>query len=130
MPRRPFRDGLMTLEPLALVGTRCRNCGATSFPWRSTCPKCRSSEEPEQVELSTTGTLYTYTIVRQAPPGEQVPYGLGYVDLPEGVRVLAQLDRTRLDELEVGIDVRLAPRPMGQADDGAELVGYLFEPTV
>lgn len=127
MTRRPFREGLMTLDPFALTGTRCR-CGAVSFPARSVCPSCRKADDSEPTTLSSTGTLHTYTIVRQAPPGEEVPYALAYIDLPEGVRVMAQVDRTRLDDLEIGMPVRLAERSMGRAEDGTELVGYQFQP--
>lgn len=123
---RPFREGLMTLEPFALIGGQCPHCGTTSFPVRSTCSACRRTDDPEQVTLSDSGTVYSYTIVRQAPPGVDVPYPLAYVDLPEGVRLLAQLDRAAIDEIEIGMDVRLAPRSMGVTEDGVRLVGYQF----
>jgi uncharacterized OB-fold protein len=128
MARRPFRQELMTLDPLALVGSRCRNCGATSFPARSTCPSCRSSDRPERANLSTTGVVYTYTVVRQAPPGEEVPYVLAYVDLPEGVRLLTQLQRDCIKDVEIGMKVRLSERPLGTTEDGTELIGYQFVP--
>lgn len=123
---RPFREGLMTLEPFALVGGRCRHCGTTSFPVRSTCSACRRTDEPKHVTLSDRGTVYSYTIVRQAPPGFDVPYPLAYVDLPEGVRLLSQLDHAAIGGIEIGMEVRLARRSMGVTEDGVSLVGYQF----
>jgi uncharacterized OB-fold protein len=125
--RRPFREGLMTLEPLRLVGLRCGKCGVTSFPVRSICPACRSADGQNSVTLSDTGSVYSYTIVRQAPPDVEVPYVLAYVDLPEDVRVMAQLDRRHIDEVAIGKAVRLVERPMGWSEDGVQLVGYQFE---
>ncbi|NIN65009.1 MAG: benzoylsuccinyl-CoA thiolase, partial [Anaerolineae bacterium] len=45
----------------------------------------------EEIALSRTGKLYTFTIVRQAPAGFRAPYATALVDLPEGVRIFAQL---------------------------------------
>lgn len=126
--RRPFREGLMVLDPFGLVGSQCRNCGATSFPARSTCPSCRNSDGTEEVTLSTTGVVYTYTVVRQAPPGAEVPYVLAYVDLPEGIRLLTQVEADRIEDVEIGMKVRVAERLLGTTEDGAKLVGYKFVP--
>jgi uncharacterized OB-fold protein len=53
-----------------------------------------------EVELSGEGVLWTWTVQRFAPksppyvppPGGFVPFVLGYVELPEGVRIEAVLD--------------------------------------
>lgn len=119
----------MTLDPCTLIGSRCRACGATTFPVRSACPDCRVADASDQVELERSGVLHTFTIVRQAPPGEQVPYGLGYVDLPPGVRVFSRLRASRLDDLEIGMTMALAERDMGTDDEGGALVGFQFEPS-
>jgi uncharacterized OB-fold protein len=41
------------------------------------------------VELSTEGTLYTYTTMHV---GSETPRSFGHVDLPDGVRILTLLD--------------------------------------
>lgn len=119
----------MTLDPPSLLGSRCGSCGQMAYPaWRF-CPACASAEEPDQVNLSTSGTVYSYTVVRQAPPGVEVPYVLAYVDLPEGVRVMAQIPSRHLDEVEIGMPVQLALKKVGEGEDGTELIGYEFRPT-
>jgi uncharacterized protein len=125
--RRPFREGLLTLDPLALVGSQCRNCGTTSYPSRDVCPGCRKAGDAESVTLSRRGTVHTFTVVRQAPPGVEVPYVLAYVDLPEQVRVMAQIVADPVDAVEIGMQVDLVERPMGE-QDGTQLVGYQFVP--
>jgi uncharacterized OB-fold protein len=39
----------------------------------------------------------------QAPPGGFVPFALGYVELPDGVRVAAVLDVDDLEEVRIGM---------------------------
>lgn len=85
-----------------MTGSRCSSCGACFYPQRSVCSRCLAELEP--VELSTRGTVYTYTVVHQAGPGFETPYTLVYVDLPEGVRMLGQLD----GEPAIGIEVELS----------------------
>jgi uncharacterized OB-fold protein len=67
------------------------------------------------LELSTVGTLWTWTVQRFAPksPPFVAPTGgfrsfaLGYVELPEGVRVLAVVEADDLESLRIGMPVRL-----------------------
>lgn len=72
-----------------LVGSRCTSCGAVYFPRRTICLECRSSAFREQV-LSTRGVLYSWTTVRVSA-SRPTPYTVGYVDLPEGVRIFTTL---------------------------------------
>jgi uncharacterized OB-fold protein len=87
---------------MTVTGSRCTSCGATFYPPRGICSRCLSALEP--AALSTRGTVHTYTVVHQAGPGFETPYVLVYVDLPEGVRVLGQLD----GEPRIGLEVELA----------------------
>ena len=68
-----------------LLGMRCVDCGVVVFGPATFCQSC-SSQRLEEVELSSQGTLYSYTIVRVPPSGwpGPVPYALGEVELPEG----------------------------------------------
>lgn len=99
--RIPVRAGLLStpLEDLAavrLLGTRCRQCGETTLGTSSLCPNC-GGHELESRPLSPRGTLWTYTVARHKPPGDYrgpdpfVPFALGLVELPEGLRVLAPI---------------------------------------
>jgi uncharacterized OB-fold protein len=89
---KPVRDGLFTVDPPALLGSRCPACSRHSFPRSSSCPHC-GVPDPEPVALSDTGTLWGWTEVTAPPPGYhgEVPYGFGVVELPEGLRVITRL---------------------------------------
>lgn len=106
-----------------LAGTRCRNCGAHFFPRRTVCAKCLSTET-EVVPLSTRGKLYTYTVVHQSTPEFRTPYILGYVDLPEGVRVLAPLADLEVDRVRIGMPLELWVEPVRTDAEGRSVIGY------
>lgn len=74
----------------ALIAARCAACGTISFPVRAVCPSC-ASPAPEQLPVGPGGTLYSYATVHVSA-SRPTPYTLGYVDLDEGVRVLATIE--------------------------------------
>jgi uncharacterized OB-fold protein len=61
------------------------------------------------------GTLWTWTVQRYAPksppyvppPGGFRPFAVGYVELPERVRVAAVLDAADLDAIRIDMPVRI-----------------------
>lgn len=126
MSRRPWREGMIQLEPPRLLGSRCPDCGNTTFPPQRFCPACGKSDVQATVELSTHGTVYSFTVVRQAPPGVEVPYVLAYVDLPQQVRVMCQLSGAEPGEYEIGMECDLELTPFGTGPDEEELVGFRF----
>lgn len=73
-----------------LVGTACDRCGATMIGTRVVCSAC-VSRDVSRVALPTTGVLYSYTRLHVGGDG---PRALGYVDLDNGVRTLADLRET------------------------------------
>jgi len=79
------------------------------------------------VPLSTRGTLYTYTTVHQSTPAFATPYVLAYADLPEGVRLLAQLVAAPGD-VRIGMPVELRVEPVGVNAEGRPVLGYRFHP--
>jgi uncharacterized OB-fold protein len=93
-----------------LLIMRCRACDRPYFYPRRYCPRCWS-DETEWLEASGRGRLYTYSVVHQnpAPPfRDWAPYGVLLVDLDEGVRVMANWDRTAdLAQLAVGLPVEV-----------------------
>jgi hypothetical protein len=66
--------------------------------------------------------LYTYTVVHIGRPGWSLPYDIGYVDLPEGVRICAPIDRNA-NELRVGAKVRLVAGELRRNPKGEVAVG-------
>ncbi len=125
-----FRPGELEVRPDGsgnLLGSRCRSCGAHFFPVRQACSGCLS-DELETVRFSTEGTLYTYSVVRQSTPAFEVPYALGYVDFPEGVRIMGQISGCELDEIHIGMPMVLSLEPFGEDDEGNPTTGYRFRP--
>jgi len=88
----------------------CDGCGEDHFYPRPFCPKCWS-DDVEWKQAAGTGTLYTYSIVRQndLPPfPERVPYVAAIVELDEGPRVMTNIEGCAFDELEIGMRVTVA----------------------
>lgn len=106
-----------------LAATRCRTCGAHYFPRRQVCAQCLGTDT-EVVPLSDRGVLYTYTVVHQSTPEFRTPYILGYVDLPEAVRVLAPLAEIEVDDVRIGMPLRLQVEPVRTDPEGRAVLGY------
>lgn len=122
-------DRLVTTDgsgaPRLLAG-RCESCHALSFPRADVCGDCLSTDIGT-IEIASQGTLYSYSVVHQAPKTWKVPYVLGYVDLPEGLRVLAHIDAPP-SEVAVDAKVKLSLGVVGTDSDGAPLSTYTFVP--
>ncbi len=129
---RPVRPGLFAAAPdgavpSALLASRCGGCGTVSFPSETICPGCFRSDVITPFRLSGRGTLYSYSIVRSAPPGFTAPYAVGYVDLAEGVRLFAPIVVDRFEDLSIGMPVELAVAPV-RRDGAVDVIGYTFRP--
>jgi uncharacterized protein len=100
---RPLDDRIYSLDPPALLTSRCIECGARFFPRRGICGACFCDALEDTVSAGT-GLIYTFTIVRSKGPGYEgpVPYALGIVELDEGLRVEVNLDARDLDQLAIG----------------------------
>ena len=115
--------------PGVLLGFRCLDCGVTVFGPAAFCQSCASARL-EPVELSRTGTLYSYTVVRVPPAGwpGPVPYVLGQVELPEGPQVLAEVIDCGHDQLRIGMAVELALRAVPPEGGGEDKMVYKWRP--
>jgi uncharacterized protein len=81
--------------------------------------------------LSTTGVIFSYTIVRVPVAGYSgpVPYGLGVVELPDGIRVNSVLVADPLESLGVGARVRFCVLDVGTTQEPLLSYGYELDPT-
>jgi uncharacterized OB-fold protein len=104
-----------------LVGTRCRACGAASWPGRAFCFRCGSGEV-EETGFPTNGELVTYTTVWVKRPGLEAPYMLGQVTLSGGVSLYAHI-RGLEERASVPLPVHLV-----LADRDNALPAFWFEP--
>lgn len=111
-----------------LTGYRCTSCGSLDFPKPTICSTCWN-EDFERVPLSRTGVLYSVTDIYIGQAGMQTPYVFGYIDLPENLRVFAQLQGEpgsfRCDD-----KVELAVGPIRMNRDGLPITSYMFKKLV
>ncbi|MDT5267396.1 MAG: uncharacterized protein QOI90_4022, partial [Mycobacterium sp.] len=93
-------------------------------------------EDIEAIELSTEGTLYTYTTQEFAPPlpykGNRdpkvfKPYVVGFVELAEGVLVETLIVEATPAELRIGQPLVSTTFTLETAD-GASLLTFAFRP--
>ena len=131
-------DGIFAIDDghPRLLGSRCTGCGNYMFPRQSGCPKCMFDEQ-EDVELATSGRLWSWTVQAfppKSPPylgptGDQfVPYGVGYVELPGQLRVEARLTESDPAKLVIGMEMHLVLDPLCIDEDGNQVVTYAFAP--
>ena len=85
-----------------LMAQECAGCGVLRHPPGPTCPHCLSLDW-YPVELSGSGRLYSYTVVRHPPaPGFDGPAIVVIVELDEGVRVVSNMGGIDPDSLLIG----------------------------
>lgn len=132
--QRIFNEGLIVFPQNSdseafLVATRCRKCQKVFFPKRPFCTECLS-EEMEEIALSSEATLYTYTVVHIGVRGFKTPYILGWIQFPEGTRIVSQIDYDpeKTFNLYPGQKLKLVIGILRTLDDNTEIVGYKFKP--
>jgi acetyl-CoA acetyltransferase/uncharacterized OB-fold protein len=114
--------------PVGLRGGRCAGCGAVAYPFSPFCP-CEADAEVEAVELSRVGELVAWTAVHSPAPGFAAPYLVGYVDLPESVRLFAPLSTEEEGLLRRGAAMELEIEelePEAPAKEAAARYTYRF----
>lgn len=124
----PVREGIFrdTPEGGVLVGQRCTACGQVHFPGGRMCLSCLG-ESLEPVDLSREGTLFCETTVHMKTAHFNPPYSVGYIALPEGLKVFAPLRSVEGKSFQVGMPMRVELAPMWE-EDGKSVVAYRFHP--
>ncbi len=135
----PIAEGLFTWpsDSPQLIASRCDECGEVTFPKQDACPSC-TSRSCAEILLGRRGTLWTWTIQRFPPPvppyigsadrDSFVPFGVGYVELPEGIRVEGRLTVNRPEQLEIGMEMELVIEEFLKDEHGAPLLTFAFQP--
>lgn len=126
----PFREGLFekVSGQWTLVGCQCKQCGQIIFPNRAACLNCLS-QDLERLHLSRNGKLYSFTIVHMPSEHFEPPYAVGWIELPEGMRIFSQIRRWQEHPLEIGMDMELAVEKLWDEEE-KEIIGYTFRPSV
>jgi uncharacterized protein len=136
--QKPFAEDVFTWpadEP-QLVGGKCTDCAAITFPQPPSCARCGSTAIERHL-LPRRGTLWTFTTQEFLPKepyagGETQetfrPYGMGMVELGDEVRVEGRLTEGDAAKLRIGMEVELVIVPFRTDPDGTEIITYAFEP--
>lgn len=94
-----------------LRGATCAECGTTTFPAQTGCPRC-GAERMDPVALPREGRVWSYTVQYFEPKapfrhdGAFEPYGVAYVDLGP-VIVEGRLLENDPERVRIGDRVRL-----------------------
>jgi uncharacterized OB-fold protein len=113
-----------------MEAVKFKKSGKTYFPPRDIDPETGDSEKVT-VRLPDSGKIITYTVIRVAPSqwSDESPYALAVAELTDGTRVLAQVTDCNVDEVKIGMDVRLEfRRVQSEGDHGVISYGYKFVP--
>ncbi len=93
-----------------LLGIKCKDCGHVHTIPVVYCNKCQSPNL-EEVELPTTGKIYTYTVLPMVVPerfAEDAPYAWAVIELDDGTKVSGWIPYVRTGEdLKVGQRVQM-----------------------
>lgn len=121
---RPFFEGA---RRHALMIQHCPNCGTYQLPGRFACDECLE-EDPEWVEASGRGTVFTFTVVHQLyhPAfSEKIPYNVAVVELEEGPRLVSTIVGVENENITVGMDVEVEFEDVTE-----EITLPVFRPTI
>ena len=130
-------EGLFRVEDgrAVLFGSRRRSTGVVKFPAER--PELFDGDDDiEPIELSTAGTLYTYTTQEFPPPlpyrgvrdpAEFKPYVVGFVQLDEGVVVESLIVNVTAGDLRIGQALVSTTSELKTAD-GQTLTTFAFQP--
>lgn len=134
--RVPIVEGLFTMpsspdERPHLIGSSCRACGEVFSRKRLICAHCYE-QDMEETFLSGKGELYTYTIVRAPALGYQgpIPFVVGEIELPEGLRIQSILTDCEPEMLEIGMPMEITLGKLEEDEAGNEIVTYMFRPAI
>ena len=134
----PIAEGLFTwpADKPALLASRCKQCGIAAFPVAESCMAC-SGQDVTVEELPSRGTLWTWTIQRFMPKTPYhsnetaetfQPYGVGYLELPGGVRVEGRLTENDPDKIQIGMTMDVVFDTWRTEENGDEIISFFFKP--
>ena len=136
----PFDDTYLNLgEPPSIFGTKCATCGITIYGKRDSCENCAGTDV-KLVVLSNKGILWSYTVQRY-PPTEPyklgsakredwVPRVVGWVELPEGPRILSIVENCKPEDAKIGMEVEIFVDKGWINENGDEVMVLMGRPRV
>ena len=120
MPRKDYKKPLPRLDEEnrwfweacarhELYLQRCTACGTVRYYPRALCPKCLSSQTT-YLRSSGRGTVYSFTVTHQNQAAgfrDELPYVMAYVQLDEGPRVLSNVIKVPVEQMNIGLRVEV-----------------------
>jgi uncharacterized OB-fold protein len=85
----------------------------------------------KETRLGPRGKIYSFTVVMQRPPEYYkgpVPYAVGFVELPQGVRIETLFTNCNFEDLKIGMDVEMVIEKLHEDEEGNEILTYKFRP--
>ncbi|MBC8274330.1 MAG: OB-fold domain-containing protein [Chloroflexi bacterium] len=120
-----------------LIATKCKSCGHCAFPKTFTCgnPNCKN-KDVEDILLSKRGKLWSWSTQYYKPPppfvapDPYVPFAVGLVEFPEGIKVLGIVTgcNTPDEYLKINMEVEVVAEKLFVDEDGNEVIGWKFKP--
>ncbi len=123
-------------ENAQLVGSRCDECAATTWPRQQFCPRCGKASMSDRL-FPSKGTLAAWTTQGFVPgppyvgadkPDEFEPFAVGLIQLGDEIKVEARLTESDPEKLRFGMDVELTFVPLYTDDTGEEVLIWAFKP--
>lgn len=116
---------------IRLTGSKCASCQRVYFPPLRICPDCLDdSQTLQNVSLSKTGTVSSYSVAQVAPPGYETPHVQAYIELKEGVKIFTlMVDHGGGAKMANNMPAEMVVVPVGESEDGVKLLSYRFKPT-
>ena len=107
-----------------VYGTTCQKCGKLHFPPVADCGECGQSDM-KWTELDGVGEIVTFTqvFVKPASFSEEPDYIVAIAQLKEGVKALAWLTGIKIEDVQIGMKVKLVAKVISD-----KRVSYEFTP--
>jgi hydroxymethylglutaryl-CoA synthase len=112
-------------QELNFIGARCKSCGVVQYPPPRVCAGCGTKDSFENVKLSRSGKVYTYTLDHLS--GGQylnVPVPRLVIDLDGGGRVFLEMTDSDPNEVKIGLPVEVLFRRL---HEGANFHNYYWK---
>ena len=116
----------------ALIGGRCKLCGNYFFPKALPFHKPDCEGDVEEIFLSRSGKLQSFTVQHYPAPPPFLynepfePYGIGTVELPEGICIPGMLTGVDVKNIRVGMAAKLVIEKLYEESDGTEIMTWKF----
>ncbi len=119
-----------------LIGHKCSDCGRKSFPPYELCPYC-SSENTENVFLSSEATVLAASTTRVPVPPYKPPFTLAMVDIDNEIRTIGRIEKDEQTKIKKGDKLTLKIGKLFEetefnketkTNETIDVIGYYFVP--